>query len=273
MPELPEVETTRRALAPHVTGRTITAVTLRAAKLRHPLDPGLADRLSGRKLHGISRRGKYLLLTCDGGTLLIHLGMTGHLRLAPAGTADGRYDHVELCLDNGMRLRLSDPRKFGTVIWVDGDPHDHPLLTGLGPEPLGDDFTPAYLQRICRNRRVAVKLILMNSRLVVGVGNIYANESLFRARINPARPAGTLDETECARLAAAVREVLGEAVARGEQTLDSFLSNGERPTYFPLNAMVYGRGGEPCDRCGTRIVQEAIGNRSTFWCPACQPPR
>lgn len=273
MPELPEVETTRRALQPHLAGRTISAVTLRTAKLRHPLDPDLVNMLPGKRLHGITRRGKYLLVTCDGGTLLIHLGMTGHLRLAPAGAPPGRYDHVEILLDNGMLLRLSDPRKFGSVIWVDGDPDDHPLLKGLGPEPLGDGFTPGYLERVCQGRKVAVKLILMNSRLLVGVGNIYANEALFRAGINPVRPAGSLDKDECARLAAAVREILGGAVARGEKTLETFLSVEEKPVYFPLEAMVYGRGGEPCTTCGTSIRQETLGNRSTFWCPVCQPMR
>jgi len=273
MPELPEVETTRRALEPHLAGRTISAVTFRTAKLRHPLDPDLVGRLPGKMLHGITRRGKYLLLACDGGTLLIHLGMTGHLRLAPARAQPGRYDHVEILLDNGRLLRLSDPRKFGTVTWVDDDPRDHPLLRVLGPEPLGDDFTPDYLQRICHGRKVAVKLILMNSRLLVGVGNIYASESLFRAGINPSMPAGMLDGIECARLAAAVREILGEAVARGEKTLDSFFSVEERPVYFPLDAKVYGRGGDPCTVCGTAILKETVGGRSTYWCPICQPLR
>jgi len=273
MPELPEVEATCRALAPHLSDRTIVAVRLRTVKLRHHLAPELVTLLPGKRIEGLARRGKYLLLACTGGTLLIHLGMTGHLRLAPAGAPSGRYDHVEILLDNGRHLRLSDPRKFGSVIWVDGDPLIHPLLRVLGPEPLSDDFGPAYLQRVCRNRKVAVKLILMNSRLLAGVGNIYASESLFRAGINPSMPAGMLDGTECARLAAAVREILGEAVARGEKTRDSFFSVEERPVYFPLEATVYGRGGEPCTVCGTAIRRETLGNRSTFWCPTCQPSR
>ncbi len=273
MPELPEVETTRRALESHLAGRTVLAVTLRAEKLRHPLDPGLLDRLPGSTLYTLTRRGKYLLLACDGGTLLIHLGMTGHLRLAPAGSPPGRYDYVELLLDNGRLLRLSDPRKFGTVIWVEGDPCDHPLLRGLGPEPLGGDFTSDYLQRICRVRSIAVKLLLMNSRLLVGVGNIYANEALFRAGISPLLPAAELDGQQCSRIVEAVRKTLAEAVARGEKTLETFLSVEERPAYFPLEARVYGRGGEPCTVCGTAIRKESLGNRSTFWCPICQPPR
>ena len=273
MPELPEVETTRRALEPNLAGRTIFAVTLRTPKLRHPLDPDLVGRLPGKLLHGITRRGKYLLLACTGGTLLIHLGMTGHLRLAPPETPPGRYDHVEILLDNGQQLRLSDPRKFGTVIWVDGDPLSHPLLRELGPEPFSDAFSSDYLQRICRNRKVAVKLILMNSRLLVGVGNIYASEALFRAGINPSIPAGELGEQECANLVRGVKGILGEAVARGEQSLDEFLTVAERPVYFPLEARVYGRGGQPCTVCGTLICQEPIGGRSTFWCPLCQPAR
>jgi len=271
MPELPEVETTRRALATHLANRTITGVTLRAAKLRHPLAPELAGILPGQVVRDLTRRGKYLLLACSSGTLVIHLGMTGHLRLAPAGAPAGRHDHVELLLDNGSLLRLSDPRKFGTVIWVETDPFSHPLIKGLGPEPLSDEFNPDYLQKICCKRTVAIKLVLMNSRLLVGVGNIYASESLFRARLNPSVPAGTLDAGACARLATAVKEILGEAVARGEKTLDSFLSVEERPVYFPLDAMVYGRGDEPCRVCGTTIMQKTVGGRSTFWCPACQP--
>jgi len=271
MPELPEVETTRRGLAPHLANRTITGVTLRTAKLRHPLSAELAGILPGQVVRDLTRRGKYLLLYCSSGTLVIHLGMTGHLRLAPPGTPAGRHDHVELLLDNGSLLRLSDPRKFGTVIWMETDPFSHPLIKGLGPEPLSDEFNPAYLRKICYKRTVAIKLALMNSRLLVGVGNIYASESLFRARLNPSMPAGTLDDRECARLVTAVKEILGEAVSRGEKTLDSFLSAEERPVYFPLDAMVYGRGGEPCRVCATTIIRETIGNRSTFWCPACQP--
>jgi formamidopyrimidine-DNA glycosylase len=271
MPELPEVETTRRGLAPHLVGRTITTVTLRAEKLRHPLPPELATVLRGERINGLSRRGKYLLFACGSGTLLVHLGMTGHLRLAPPRTPAGRHDHVELLLDNGSLLRLNDPRKFGTVVWLTGNPSATPLLTGLGPEPLGEEFSGDYLRRICSKRAVAIKLLIMNSRLVVGLGNIYANEALFRARINPHLPAGRLDGEQCDRLVAAIRETLTAALARGEQTLDSFLSVSERPVYFPLEARVYGRRGQPCLACGTPLLQEPLGGRSTVWCPVCQP--
>ena len=273
MPELPEVETTRRGLAPHLAGRTMVVVTLRAGKLRHPLSPELATLLPGRMIKGIARRGKYLLLECSGGTLLIHLGMTGHLRLAPPDAPPGKYDHVEIRLDNGCLLRLNDPRKFGTVIWLDEDPLGHPLLAGLGPEPLEDEFSPDYLQQICRKRTVAIKQLIMNSRFVVGVGNIYANEALFRAGINPLVPAGELTPQQCKLLTGAIKEVLSEALDRGEKTLDSFLTVTERPVYFPLQPMVYGRSGTPCTVCRTEILEEKLGGRSTFWCPICQPER
>ena len=270
MPELPEVETTRRGIAPYIIGRTVIAVTLRTAKLRLPLQPDLGSELTGRRIDAVTRRGKYLLLDCGGGTLLLHLGMSGHLRLLPAGTAAGKYDHVELALDSGVLLRLSDPRKFGTVIWLNGEPLSHPLLAWLGPEPLEGDFSAAYLLRVSRRRRVAVKILLMNSRVVVGVGNIYANEALFRAGIDPERPAGSLTEAECGALAAAVKQTLAEAIAIGGTTLHDFLDAAGRLGYFRLELRVYGRGGEPCPVCTTPIRQSRLGGRSTFWCPLCQ---
>lgn len=271
MPELPEVETTRRGIAPHLIGRTVTAVILRVEKLRLPLSPGLCGDLTGRRIEGVTRRGKYLLLTMDGGTLLVHLGMTGHLRLAEAGTPSGRHDHFELTLDNGSLLRLNDPRKFGTVLWLSVDPYSHPLFVGLGPEPLEDEFSAAYLYRISRKRRVAVKPLLMNSRLVVGVGNIYANEALFRAGIAPSRPAGKLTESDCERLVAAVKAVLSEAIVLGDATLQDYLNAEGKPAYFSLELKVYGREGEVCSSCATPLQQSRLGGRATCWCPVCQP--
>ena len=271
MPELPEVETTRHGITPHLIGRTVTAVILRAEKLRLPLSPTLCSLLPGRRIEGVTRRGKYLLLTMEGGTLLVHLGMTGHLRLAAAGTPPGRYDHFELTLDNGNLLRLNDPRKFGTVLWLNSDPYSHPLFVGLGPEPLEDDFSAAYLYRISRKRRVAVKPLLMNSRLVVGVGNIYANEALFRAGIAPSRAAGKLTEVDCERLVVAVKAVLREAIVLGGTTLQDYLDVEGKPGYFRLELKVYGREGEPCSICSTPLQQSRLGGRATCWCPSCQP--
>lgn len=270
MPELPEVETTRRGIAPHLLGRIITGVILRTAKLRLPLAPTFGDELAGRRIVAVERRGKYLLITCDGGTLIVHLGMSGHLRLAAAKTPAGKYDHVELVLDNGRLLRLNDPRKFGTVVWVTGDPLQHPLLANLGPEPLTGDFSAAYLNERSRGRTVAVKPFLMDNRIVAGIGNIYANEALFRAGINPATPAGRLTRQQCTLLAAAVQEVLTEAIALGGTTLRDYLDGEGKPGYFRLNLRVYGRSGESCGHCAAAIQLSRLGGRSTYWCPVCQ---
>ncbi len=270
MPELPEVETTRRGIEPHLVGRTITAFTARVAKLRLPLPADLSWQLVGQRVEEIARRGKYLLVRCGAGTLVIHLGMTGHLRVVPADAPVGPHDHVELALDNGLLLRLTDPRKFGTLLWTTDEPLRHPLLASLGPEPLESGFDGAYLCLNSRGRRVAVKPFLMESRVVVGVGNIYANEALFRAGIDPARPAGTLSGRECDTLVAAVRSVLEEAIAQGGTSLESFLVNDERPGYFRLKLAVYGRAGEPCPTCGSAVKLSRLGGRSTYWCSNCQ---
>lgn len=271
MPELPEVETTRRGIEPHLLGRSVIAVTLRAAGLRFPLEQSLCRSLLGRSFKAVARRGKYLLLTMDGGTLLIHLGMSGHLHLSAAGSPAGKHDHFELALDNGKLLRLNDPRKFGTVLWLEGDPGCHPLLAGLGPEPLEDGFSPAYLYEISRKRTVAIKMLLMNSRLVVGVGNIYANEALFQAGIAPQLPAGSLTLADCGRLVVAVKKVLAEAIHRGGTSLRDYVDVDGNPGYFGLNLMVYGREGAGCLVCQTPLQQSRLGGRSTCWCPHCQP--
>lgn len=271
MPELPEVETTRRGIEPHLLGRSVVVVTLRAAKLRFPLEQSLCKALPGRSFKAVVRRGKYLLLTMDGGTLLIHLGMSGHLHLSAPGSPAGKHDHFELALDNGNLLRLNDPRKFGTVLWLEGDPGSHPLLAGLGPEPFEDGFSAEYLYAISQKRSVAVKLLLMNSRLVVGVGNIYANEALFQAGIAPERPAGSLTPVECGRLVVAVKKVLAEAIHRGGTSLRDYVDVDGNPGYFGLNQMVYGRAGAGCLVCGTPLLQSRLGGRATCWCPHCQP--
>jgi formamidopyrimidine-DNA glycosylase len=270
MPELPEVETTRRGIAPHLIGRTMTGAIMRTAKLRLPLAPDLPHRLAGQRIEAVARRGKYLLFHCPGGTLLIHLGMTGHLRLLPQGTAAGRHDRLDILLDNRTLLRLVDPRKFGTVLWTTAEPLGHPLLAALGPEPLTDSFDGGYLYTVSRRRSVAVKSLLMDSRVVAGVGNIYANEALFRAGILPATPSGQLTRPGCEKLAAKVKEVLAAAIEQGGTTLQEFVVNEERPGYFRLSLAVYGRAGEPCPCCGTPILLGRTGGRSTYWCPCCQ---
>ena len=266
MPELPEVETTRRRLEPLVVGKSFERVIIRTPKLRLPVPPELERVLPGQTVRRLERRGKYLLLYCDAGCLLIHLGMTGVLRLVPATTPAGRHDRLDLVFADGPILRLHDPRKFGTVLWVAGDPRAHPLLAGIGPEPLTDDFGGNYLFDASRSRRVAVKLFIMNAGVVAGVGNIYANEALFRARIRPDRSAGSLDRQECGRLAGAVKEVLAESVATGS----TYRVAEDEVGYHPLDFSVYGRGGETCHACGGPLEAVRLGNRSTVFCPRCQ---
>ncbi|RNC73283.1 MAG: bifunctional DNA-formamidopyrimidine glycosylase/DNA-(apurinic or apyrimidinic site) lyase [Desulfuromonadales bacterium] len=270
MPELPEVETTLRGIAPHVTGRTVTAVVARVPKLRLPIPSELGTTLPGQTIDRAERRAKYLLLRCSGGTLILHLGMSGTLRIVPAGTPPGKHDHLDIVLANGTSLRFRDPRKFGLVLWTTGDPLAYPLLANLGPEPFSDVFDGGYLHRLGRTRRAAIKLLLMDNRVVVGVGNIYANEALFRARIRPDRPACALGEDECHRLAAAVREVLRDAIAMGGTTLRDFTVAEEPSGYFRIHLAVYGRGDEPCHACGEPVQQSRLGNRSTWFCSRCQ---
>ncbi|HKJ77014.1 MAG TPA: bifunctional DNA-formamidopyrimidine glycosylase/DNA-(apurinic or apyrimidinic site) lyase [Gammaproteobacteria bacterium] len=270
MPELPEVETTRRGIAPHLEGRRIVRVIVREPRLRWPVDPELPAILEGQTVHAVGRRAKYLLLATDAGTVLLHLGMSGSLRLVPAGTAPGRHDHLDLCLDDGRCLRLNDPRRFGSVHWTGDAPETHRLLAALGPEPLGTAFDGAHLYGLSRGRTAAVKAFLMDSRVVVGVGNIYASEALFRAGIHPRRPAGRVGRGRYLALADAVREVLGEAVAAGGTTLRDFVDSDGRPGYFAQSLRVYGKAGAPCPACGATLRQERIGQRATYYCPRCQ---
>lgn len=270
MPELPEVETARRGLAPYLTGRIIVAALLHTDKLRHPLDKNLTRQMKGVRIEALERRGKYLLFRFDAGTLILHLGMTGHLRLLPALEPAGRHDRMDLLLDSGLLLRFTDPRRFGTIIWTEGDPLRHPLLAGIGAEPLEAGFDGSYLQKVCRGRRRPVKTLLLDGALVAGLGNIYVAESLFRAGIHPATPAGELDGERCRLLALAIREVLAEALARGEAALPHFVGDRLKPGYFPLQSAVYGRGGQPCLRCGTRLEEMRQAGRSTVYCPSCQ---
>jgi len=270
VPELPEVETTRRGLVPHVRRRRIRALKVYERRLRWPVPASLPRRLAGQRILSTGRRGKYLLLTLDRGTLLVHLGMSGNLRVVAADSPRDLHDHFDLVLDSGRALRFNDPRRFGSLLYVRGDPLAHPLLAHLGPEPFAREFDADYLWRITRGRRVAVKQLLMNSRLVVGVGNIYASEALFRARVRPQRAARSLTRAEAARLVRAVRAVLAQAIRAGGTTLRDYLNAEGSPGYFRQRLYVYERAGSPCRRCGARVRAITQGQRSTYYCPACQ---
>lgn len=269
MPELPEVETTRRGLAPHVEGRRVTAVTLRRPDLRWPIPGEVRERLSGRRIDRVRRRAKYLLLDSEAGSALLHLGMSGSLRVLPADTPVRAHDHVDLSLDSGQVLRFNDPRRFGCLLWQ-APGETHPLLQGLGPEPLSDAFDGAYLFARSRGRRAPVKAFLMDQAVVVGVGNIYAAEALFRAGISPWREAGRISRARYEALAQAIRDILGYAIERGGTTLRDFLSPDGAPGYFEQELSVYGRAGAPCPRCGRTLKHDVLGQRATVWCPRCQ---
>ncbi|WP_420994583.1 bifunctional DNA-formamidopyrimidine glycosylase/DNA-(apurinic or apyrimidinic site) lyase [Cupriavidus sp. 30B13] len=304
MPELPEVEVTRRGLLPHVVGRRIAGVVVRHRGLRWPVESGLEAQLAGRLVARIERRGKYLLLECvrdtaegipaqdaaapppggERGWLLIHLGMTGTLRVLPQAPPPGAHDHLDLVLagpaaphghdaEAPIVLRFRDPRRFGAVLWsplAEAELNTHPLLRGLGIEPFDERFDGAWLHRHGRGRSAAIKTVLLAGDIVVGVGNIYASESLFAAGIRPTTPAGRLSLARCERLAAAVRDTLARAIERGGSTLRDFVGSDGSSGYFQLDCAVYDRAGHPCRVCGTPIRQIVQGQRSTFYCPTCQ---
>lgn len=270
MPELPEVETIRRGLAPALLGRTITAVVLRHARLRLPLSPELTNILPGQRVLAVERRAKYLLLRLDRGVLLLHLGMSGYLRLLPAEQVPQRHDHVDLVFDDGMALRFNDARRFGVCLWLGGEAGEHPLLSGLGPEPWDEDMTGNYLSAFAAGRKSAIKNLIMDQRVIVGVGNIYASEALYRAGIAPQAEAGRVSLARYRRLAEAIREVLTQALAAGGTTLRDFRDSAGRPGYFAQLLDVYGREGEPCRGCGRPISNQKIGGRSSFFCRHCQ---
>lgn len=266
MPELPEVEVTRRRLERELVGKRFKQVLLRVAKLRLPLPEELTTILPGLNLRAIERRGKYLLFDCERGWLLVHLGMTGFLRLLRGTPPPGKHDHIDFIFDDGQLLRFHDPRKFGIVDWFTGDPQLHPLLKGIGPEPLNDTFNGTYLFGVSRKRKVTVKQLIMNSGIVAGVGNIYANEALFRARIQPDRAAGTLTLMESTALAAAIREVLEVSIGEGS----TFRVAEETVAYYPQALKVYGRGGKACPSCSETLDEIKLGGRSTVFCRSCQ---
>ena len=270
MPELPEVETTRRGIEPHTVGRRIVALQLHEPRLRWRVDSAIPGRIQGRRILHAKRRAKYLLLETEEGTLLLHLGMSGNLRVLPATTPRLTHDHFDLLLDSGNTLRFNDPRRFGSLHYTAGDPNEHPLLADLAPEPFDPQFNTDYLWRITRKRRVAIKQLLMNSKLVVGVGNIYANEALFRAKVRPRRRASSLSREEAARLTRAIKSILAMAIRVGGTTLRDYVGADGNPGYFKQKLFVYERAGEPCRVCKTPLRQLTQGQRSTYYCPRCQ---
>jgi formamidopyrimidine-DNA glycosylase len=270
LPELPEVETTRRGIEPYVLGRTIVALNVYEPRLRWRIPAELPAQMAGQSVRGTGRRGKYLLIELTSGTLLWHLGMSGSLRVLPAATPRRMHDHLDLVLDSGLMLRFNDPRRFGSLHYTRGDPRQHPLLARLAPEPFDPQFDGDYLWRVTRRRRLAIKQLLMNSRIVVGVGNIYANEALFRARVRPRRAARSLSHAEAERLARAIRAVLSLAIRVGGTTLRDYVGADGNPGYFRQRLYVYERAGKPCRVCGSPVRAITQGQRSTYYCPACQ---
>ena len=270
MPELPEVETTRRGLAPHVEGVTVSAVVVRNRALRQPIPRNLAHILTGRRIDRLERRAKYLLFRAGDGSLIVHLGMSGRLWLVNADTPPAVHDHFDLALASGRIIRLRDPRRFGLVLWQMGDPLKHKLLRDIGPEPLSDALDAQWLYRETRARTGAIKNALMDSHLVAGVGNIYANEALFRARINPKLPARKIGLARYAVLVDKIRETLAEAIAAGGSSLRDYVNSDGEAGFFQDRFFVYGRSGQPCLSCKTTIRSLVLGQRATFYCPRCQ---
>ena len=268
MPELPEVETTRRGIAPLLLDRMVTGAVIRQPRLRWPV-PALASHLTGQRVRAVERRAKYLLLRFAQGTLIIHLGMSGSLQILPARTLPRPHDHVDLLFGDRC-LRLHDPRRFGAILWCEGDPLSHPRLRDLGPEPLSAAFDADYLQAVSRRRRVAMKTLLMDGRVVVGVGNIYATEALFHAGIHPARASYRVSGARLGRLVEEVKTVLEHAIERGGTTLRDFLDETGRPGYFAQELFAYGRAGQPCRQCTAIIKTRRIGQRASAYCPGCQ---
>ncbi len=270
MPELPEVETTRRGIEPHIVGQRVSGLILRQRRLRWPVPRSLDRQLPGQVIRAVRRRAKYLLLETDAGTAIVHLGMSGSLRIVPSDQAAGKHDHVDIQFENGRALRLTDPRRFGALLWTTDPVGQHELLELLGPEPLSADFTGDYLFQLSRGRRTAVKNFIMDSHVVVGVGNIYASEALFMAGIHPNRPAGRIARERYEKLAATIKTVLDASIRMGGTTLRNFVGGDGKPGYFKQTLRVYDRAGEPCRSCGGTVRSKRIGQRSSFYCTRCQ---
>ena len=270
MPELPEVETTRRGIEPHIKHWKVSEVILRRKNLRWPITPAICTDLPGETISSVARRGKYLLLKTAKGTVLIHLGMSGSLRIVDCNRPVAKHDHVDIVLANGVVLRYTDPRRFGCILWDTEAIESHPLLASLGPEPLTEDFDPNYLYHKSRRKSAAIKTFIMDSNVVVGVGNIYANEALFLAGINPKRQAGKVSKIRYKKLVQCIRQVLQKAIDVGGTTLRDFTDSNGEPGYFAQSLQVYGRKAQPCNICKTALKEIRQGQRSTVYCPNCQ---
>ena len=270
MPELPEVETSRRGIDPHICGRTITRSVIRQSQLRWPVSPQITALMPGQTVLATRRRGKYILIETTAGHIIIHLGMSGSVRILPTGMAAAKHDHIDIEFGHGQMLRYTDPRRFGCVLWSGAAIDEHPLLASLGPEPLADDFGTAYLFMRSRGRKMPVKSFIMDSHVVVGVGNIYANEALFMAGIRPLAEAGSVSRVRMARLVASIKQVIAHAITVGGTTLRDFAGADGLAGYFQQDLLVYGREGQPCRVCGTTLKGQRIGQRASVWCPKCQ---
>ncbi|WP_040727575.1 bifunctional DNA-formamidopyrimidine glycosylase/DNA-(apurinic or apyrimidinic site) lyase [Thiomicrorhabdus sp. Kp2] len=273
MPELPEVETTRKGITPKANQQIIKQFIIRNAKLRWPVDLTLTDKLPGLVIQAINRRGKYLLLKTELGTLMIHLGMSGNLRVLPENTPPLKHDHIDIVLENGYLVRLNDPRRFGSVLWhpaTNGSIEEHKLLAKLAPEPLTDAFNGNYFYEKTRNRKVAIKSLVMNSSVAVGAGNIYANESLFMSNIHPETQACKLSKKQCDVLVTNIKKVLEAAIKQGGTTLKDFMSPDGKPGYFVQKLNVYDQAGKPCPVCSTPIERIILNQRASYFCPKCQ---
>jgi formamidopyrimidine-DNA glycosylase len=271
MPELPEVETSRRGIEPYILGKKVKDVVIREPRLRWPIPGSLTAKIRNHAVSQVDRRGKYLLLKFGiTGTVIIHLGMSGSLRICTPSTRAEKHDHIDFVFSNKKVLRLRDPRKFGCVLWTDKPVEQHRLLSKLGPEPLDEDFSSDYLYQQSRKRTCSIKAFIMNSHTVVGVGNIYASESLFTAGINPRRKAGSLSRARAEALVVAIKQILSEAIKQGGTTLRDFTREDGQPGYFSQKLFVYGKAGEPCAGCSKPVKQITQQQRSTFYCTNCQ---
>jgi formamidopyrimidine-DNA glycosylase len=270
MPELPEVETTRRGIAPSLANRTIDRIVVREPRLRWRVPRELPLAAAGQRVKELRRRAKYLLFDLESGTMILHLGMSGSLRVLPAAAAPLPHDHVDIVLDSGLCLRFNDPRRFGSLLWTSDDPLAHPLLKSLAPEPLSREFNGGYLANAAQGRKVAIKQMLMDGKVVVGVGNIYASEALFRAGVRPRRAAGRISRAEFDALAKSIKAVLRAAIREGGTTLRDYVNPDGMPGYFRQKLYVYERTGEPCRVCRSPIRHFVQGQRSTYFCQRCQ---
>lgn len=270
MPELPEVETTLRGIKPHILKQTVVDVVIRQPQLRWPIPHNLRQLLQDQSILNLQRRGKYLLFSTHKGTMLLHLGMSGRVCILSEISAANKHDHVDIYFANKKYLRFTDPRRFGALLWTDEDPQQHPLLAHIGPEPLSNDFDGLHLWEHSRGRTIPVKAFIMDSKIVAGVGNIYATEALFQSSIRPTKSAGKVSLADYQQLAQSIKIILANAIKKGGTTLKDFMKSDGTPGYFSLELQAYGCGGKPCVRCQTKLKSLLIGQRSTVYCPQCQ---